>query len=87
MTFWGGALAAGYPSLSRKRVTSWGSEQNFRYYRGSREMVGEIFGLTPRVQVWESRGQTTLFVIHFNLRSESTENRALTLSRREAQMV
>ena len=50
-------------------------------------MVGEIFGLTPTFPDLNRRGQTTLFVIHFNLRSESTENRALTPSKGEAQMV
>ena len=41
-------------------------------------MVPGIFALTSRVQAWEGRGQTTLFAKLFNLRSESTENRALT---------
>ena len=44
-------------------------------------MVAEILGLTPRVQAREGRGQTTLFAKPFNLRSESTENRALTPSK------
>jgi len=36
---------------------------------------------TPTFPVLNPRGQTTLFVMHFNLRSESTENRALTPSK------
>jgi hypothetical protein len=44
-------------------------------------MVGEIFGLTPTFQGHDARGQTTLFAKPINLRSESTENRALTPSK------
>jgi len=51
-------------------------------------MVGEIFGLTPRIAMLEGRdfrgpeplGSGHVFANPFNLRSESTENRALTPS-------
>ena len=50
-------------------------------------MAGEIFGLTPMVQDPNPRGRTTVFARLLNLRSKSTENRALTPSRAEAEMM
>ena len=54
-------------------------------------MVGEISGLTPRIATLEGRdlprpepsGSDHVFAKPFNLRSKSTENRALTPSKKQ----
>ena len=70
-------------------MASKGSEQKFRNYHGNRNMVGEIFGLTPRIATLDGRnfprpeppGSDYVFANHVNTGSKSTENRALTPSK------